>query len=275
MLFRSKRVGDEPVILFLDEVNDYDPAVRALLRSLYPSSGNRMVGPHILGSNVLVICASNRRQDGTKATIEEAPFTERCFKVTLEPNLNDWLDWVDGKPALAQIGSHVPAFLRFGCTTEDGPDMFNPPITMPYDGAPHPCPRTWEKVVRLEPLRKTAPSTFMQAVRGAVGDRAAAALAAFHQHVDSLPDIEALKADPESFEVPSDPAKQFAMVSASLAMSLRGVADPAVAVHKGGYDWLVSLLVRCRGDIREYGARSAVRRGIPLDEHPKSRDLIL
>lgn len=30
------RVGDEPVLLFLDEVNDYDPQVRALLRSLYP-----------------------------------------------------------------------------------------------------------------------------------------------------------------------------------------------------------------------------------------------
>jgi hypothetical protein len=37
----------------------------------------------------------------------------------------------------------------------------------------------------------------------------------------------------------------------------------------------VSLLLRCRGDIREFGARSAVRRGIPLDEHPQSRDLIL
>jgi len=269
-----KRVGDDPVLLFLDECNDYDPAVRALLRSLYPASGDRYVGPHKLGTNVLVVCATNRRQDGTKSQVEDAPFTERCCKVTLEPDLGDWFDWYDRQPALAASGSHVPAFLRFGSTTGDGVDHFNPPVKQPYDGAPHPCPRQWEAVALAESFRTTCRDTFRSFVRGCVGDSAALAYHAFLQHVDSLPDLAALRADPDSFVVPDDPSRQFALVSACLTTILRGVKDPGVAVAAGGYDWLVSLLLRCRGDIASFGARSAIRRGVPLDEHPRSTDLI-
>ena len=270
-----ERVGDKPVLLFLDELPDYDPAVRALLRSLYPASGDRYVGPHTLGSNVFVVVAGNRREDGTRAAVEDAPFTERCIKVVLEPNVTDWLEWYDSNPKLATCGSHVPTFLKFGMTGGDGLDHFNPPITMPYDGQPHPCPRTWEAVALLEPIRKVATDTYRSAVRGSIGDRSASTYFAFLQHVDKLPDIESLRTNPDGFKVSDDPAEQFALVSACLAGASRGIKDVAVAVHSGGFDWLVSLLLRCRGDIREYGARSAVRRGIPLDEHPQSRDLIL
>ena len=270
------RVGDEPVILFLDEVNDYDPQVRALLRSLYPASGNRKVGSHVLGTNVLVVCATNRRCDGTRSAVEDAPFTERCIKVTLEPTVNDWIEWYDSVPALAKSGSHVPTFLRFGTTSDsEKVDHFNPPVIMPYDGVPHPCPRTWEAVALLEPLRKTEKEVYRKAVKGSIGDRAASAFFAFLQHVDKIPDVDSLKADPDAYKVPDDAASQFALVSACLAVATKGVKDIPIAVHSGGFDWLVSLLLRCRGDIREFGSRSAERRGIPLSEHPKSLDLIL
>jgi hypothetical protein len=268
-----KRVKDKPVLLFLDELPDYDPAVRALLRSLYPASGDRMVGPHKLGTDVFVVVAGNRREDGTRAAVEDAPFTERCIKVTLEADLSDWLDWYDTKPHLIGSGSHVPAFLRNGTTSGDGLDHFNPPIKMPYDGEPHPCPRTWEAVARLGPIRKTTPETYKDAVRGSVGQATAAAYFGFLQHVDRLPSIEVLRANPDSFVVPKDAAQQYALVSACLATATRGIKDVAIAVHSGGFDWLVSLLLRCRGDIREFGARSAARRGIPLDEHPQSNQL--
>jgi hypothetical protein len=269
------RVGDRPVLLFLDEVNDYDPQVRALLRSLYPASGKRKIGSHTLGTNVFVVCATNRRCDGTRSAVEDAPFTERCIKVTLEPNVGDWLDWYDTNPKLAACGSHVPSFLRFGTTGGDGLDHFNPPVVMPYDGAPHPCPRTWEAVALLEPIRTTARDIYRKAVKGCIGDRAASAFFGFLQHVDKLPDIAALRANADTFQVPDDPASQFALVSACLSGATRGVKDIPIAVHSGGFDWLVTLLLKCRGDIREFGARSAERRGIPLSEHPKSHALIL
>jgi hypothetical protein len=146
---------------------------------------------------------------------------------------------------------------------------------MPYDGVPHPCPRTWEAVALAHSFRTGKPEAFRKFVRGSVGDRTASTYFAFLQHVDKLPDIQSLRTNPDGFKVSDDPAVQFALVSACLASATRGIKDVAVAVHSGGLDWLVSLLLRCRGDIREFGARSAVRRGIPLDEHPQSRDLIL
>jgi hypothetical protein len=270
-----ERVKDQPVILFLDELPEYDPQVGSLLRSLYPSSGARYIGPHRLGTNVLVIVAGNRRCDGTKARVEDAPFTERCIKVDLEPDLGDWLDWYDRTPVLAESGAHVPAFLRFGTTSGDGLDFFNPPVVMPYDGTPHPCPRTWTTVVRVDALRKTQPAAYRKAVIGSVGQRAALAYFAFLQTVDRLPDIASLKANPNGFAAPADAASQFALVSACLACAKRGIPDVAAGVHAGAFDWLVTLLLMCRGDVREFGALSAVRRGIPLDEHSKARELIL
>jgi hypothetical protein len=268
-----KRVGGEPVLLFLDELNDYDPAVRALLRSLFPSAGARYVGPHKLGTDVLVVCASNRRCDGTAAKTEEAPFTERCIKCTLEPDLSDWLAYYDSKPELVASGSHVPSFLRYGSTTGDGLDHFCPPLVLPYDGEPHPCPRTWTAVAKLEPVRKSNSTIYRKAVRGLVGANATNALIGFLQHVDKLPNIEELRANPDAFVVPEDPAAQFALVSACLTTATKGIKDIGAAVHSGGFDWLISLLLRCRGDIREFGARSADRRGIPLKQHAQSRSL--
>jgi hypothetical protein len=270
-----ERVGDRPVLLILDELPDYDPEVRALLRGLYPAAGARYVGPHKLGSDVAVVVTGNRRSDGTRSAVEDAPFTERCIKVVLEPNVSDWLDWYDSQPALAGSGSHVPAFLRFGTTAGDGWDFFNPAVKQPYDGEPHPCPRTWEAVALCSHLRKTDKQTFRTLVEGSVGARAASAFFGFLTHVDRLPDIAALKAAPDSYTMPTDPATQYALVSACLATATRGVRDVAAAAHSGGYDWLVSLLQRCRGDIRSYGARSAVRRGIPLDQLPAGASLLI
>lgn len=272
-----ERVGNKPVMLFLDELPDYDPAVGALLRSLYPAAGFKCVGPHRLGSDVLVVVAGNRRCDGTRARVEDAPFTERCIKVTLEPDLSDWLDWYDTQPTLTGMGSHVPAFLRFGSTTGDGLDFFNPPVVMPYDGMPHPCPRTWTAVARVEPLRTAKPDIYRKAVIGCVGQRAALAYFGFLQHVDRLPDIASLKQDAAGFALSPDPAIQFALVSACLATLTRGLDKVGLinAVHNGKLDWFVTLLLKCRGDIRSYGARSAIRRGVPLDEHVEGRNLIL
>jgi hypothetical protein len=272
----KRRVGDKPVLVVLDEFPDYDPYVQALARSLFPASGSPMIGPHELGSDVLFVLLGNRKADGVRGSkMEDAPLTERCYKVTLTSNLGDWLDWVDTRPGLTGLGSHIPAFLKFGTTSGDGLDMFHPPVASPYDGQPHPCPRSWESAMLAEPVRATDKRLHNILVRGCVGDRAASAYMGFLSIIDKLPDIQQLKADPGSFKVPEDPSMQYALVSACLATAIRGVKDVAIAVHSGGFDWLVTLLLQCRGDICSYGARSAVRRGIPLDEHSKSHELII
>lgn len=271
----EKRVGDKPVLLVLDELPDYDPAVRALLRGLYPASGSRYVGPHKLGSNIAIVVTGNRRSDGTRSAVEDAPFTERCVKVTIEPNVADWLDWYDTQDRLTDTCSHVPAFLMFGMTSGDRTrDHFSPPIELPYTGEPHPTPRTWEAVVLAEPIRKLQPETYKQFVIGSIGERSALPYFAFVQQVDRLPDLMALRSNYKSFVVPDSPAKQYELVSGCLAVLLRGIDDPNIAVHSGDYDWLIHILMNCRGDIREFGFRSAIRRGVPLDQHKNAINFI-
>jgi len=284
----KRRVGNRPVICVLDEFPDYDPYVQALSRSLFPASGSPMIGPHELGSDVLFVLLGNRRADGVRSSkVEDAPMTERCYKATLTSSLGDWLDWVDKDPTAAivpvpalpkldprKVESHVAAFLKFGTTAGDGRDLFHPPVTVPYDGLPHPCPRTWEAAMLADEVRISDRRLHNILLRGCVGDRAASAYLGFLSIVDTLPDIAQLKANPDSYVVSGDPSIQYALVSACLATGARGVKDAAVAVHNGGFDWLVSLLMRVRGDLRSYGARSAVRRGIPLDEHPRSTELL-
>lgn len=286
-----RRVGDKPCLLNLDELNDYDPAVKPLLRGLFPASGASYVGSHKLGPNVFMTATGNRRCDGVRsARVMDAPMTERCVVYTLVSELGDWLEWLDGEfsgspmvqhrtvvkgPRPTDAESHVPTFLKYGSTTGDGVDHFNPDLPEPYDGRPHPRPRTWEAVILAEHVRKTKPDVYRKHVKGCVGDAAASAYFGFLSHVDRLPDIAALKAKPEAFTVPDDPQVQFALVSACLATALQGVKDPNVAVHAGAFDWMVSLLLRCRGDIREFGTLSAVRRGIPLDMHAKAMELII
>jgi hypothetical protein len=269
------RVGDRPVLLVLDEINDYEREVRALLRSLYPAQGKPRVGTHVLGSNIRVVALGNRRIDGTSAKVEEAPFTTRCAKYTLIPDIGDWLAWAETQPDLVNSGSHVMAFLKFTHNYGENVDHFCPPTKMPYDGAPHPCPRQWEKVALAEPYRLTNKEAYFRHVESCVGKATTLAYRGFLQHVDKLPDIAALRKDPDSFEIPDDAAAQFALVSCCLATAHVGFDDLGVAVAGGKFDWLVSLLLRCRGDIREYGARASVRRGIPLDEHARSHDLIV
>lgn len=267
-----ERVGDEHWLVCLDELPDYSTEVRALLRGLTPSSGAACVGPHQLGPNVRFVVTGNLRSSGTRAVVEDAPFTSRTCKVLLEPNVADWLEWYDSQPNLLASGSHVPAFLKFGAANDD---WFCPAVAMPYDGAPHPTPRGWEAVAKAEPFRQKNPSLFDKYVAGVVGLRASSAFSGFLAHVNRLPDIASLKANPESFTVPTDPAAQYGLVSACLAVALRGVDKPEIAVHAGEFDWLASLLLRVRGDIREFGAQAAVKRGIPLDCHKNSAELLI
>lgn len=269
------RVGSKPVLLMIDEFPDTDIGVQALCRSLFPASGTMRIGPHILGTDVFVVIAGNRKSDGVRnAKVEEAPMTERCYKVTLTSCLGDWLDWVDTQPELVGIGSHVPAFLQFGTTVGEGGDHFHPELASPYDGAPHPCPRSWRSAILAEPVRLTDKRMHNILLRGCVGERAASAYLGFLSLVEQLPNIQKLKDDPANFPIPTDVAQQYALVSGVLSCCTRGVKDPGVMVHSGGADYIVSLLLRVRRDIGVWGARSAVRRGIPLDEHARSHDLM-
>jgi hypothetical protein len=264
-----ERVGDKPYLMVLGELPDYSTEVRALLRGLTPSSGPICVGSHVLGPNVRFVITGNRRSDGTRGAVEDAPFTSRCAKFLLMPDVASWLSWSDTQAAVA--GSFVPAFLKL--TTIDKSDHFAPDVPVPYDGVPHANPRGWEAVARAEHHRKTDREAFDLYVAGRIGKRAALAYTAFLEHADRLPDIDRLRTD-ASYVPPTDPSTQCALVSACLNVALKGIDDAGLAVARGKLDWYVRLLQQVRGEIRHFGAHAAVRRGIPLDQHPVAAPML-
>ena len=170
----ERRVGDRPCLLLLDELNDYDQAGKPLLRGLFPASGASYVGSHKLGPNVHIAATGNRRMDGVRsARVMDAPMTERCVVYTLVSDLGDWLDWLDGEfsgapqvvhrtvskdPRPSDRESHVPTFLKYGSTTGDGVDHFNPPLPEPYGGRPHPRPRTCVTLTHAAERRRGQPA---------------------------------------------------------------------------------------------------------------------
>jgi len=262
------RVGAKHVLLVLDEYPEWDLSVQSLCRSLFNPHGSAMIGVHELGENVRIIITGNRRSDGSRSAVPSAPFVERCLSVCVEPTLDGWLEWA-ATEGLAS--SPVYAFLKFQGGDQHGVDHFNPDVPTPWDGSPHPCPRAWEAACRAS--LEDIPSGLLPLVlEGFVGESAGRAAYAFSELVVRLlPLLSGIRA---GGTVPTDAAEQHAIAHAAIRVAKRETsADPAVAVASGALDWLVRLLAQCRGEIRAYGFDTAVRCGLPLDQHPRRAEL--
>lgn len=265
----AKRVGDRKVLLVLDEYPEWDASVQSLCRSLFNPHGSPMIGTHELGKNVRIIVTGNRRADGSRSAVPSAPFVERCLSVQVEPTLDEWLDWAAGQ-GLAE--SPVYTFLKFQGGDQHGVDHFNPDVPMPWDGSPHACPRAWEAACRATADDSLPAGLVALTLEGFVGESAGRAAFAFIKLVgDLLPQLNAVR---NGGDVPMDPASQQALTHAALRVAKRETAaDPEAAVASGALDWLVNLLAACRGEIRAYGFATALRCGLPLDQHPRWREL--
>jgi hypothetical protein len=263
------RVGDDrPVLLVLDEYPEWDPAIQSLCRSLFdPNGGPPKIGVHELGRGVTIMVTGNRRADGSRSAVPSAPFVERTLAVLVEPTLDEWLDWAAGQG----LGhSPVHTFLRFQGGDQHGIDHFNPDVPLPWDGSPHPCPRQWEAACRATLMEDVSPAIAALAIEGFVGEAAARAAVAFIRLVgDLLPQLTAIRSG--AAPLPGDPASQQALVHAALRIAKRETAaDPEAAIHSGALDWLVErILLPARGEIRAYGFATALRSGLPLDQHPR------
>ena len=264
----ADRVGNTPTLLVLDEFPEWDVQIQSLCRSLFQPDGSQpMIGTHKLGKNVRVMLTGNRRSDGTRSAVPAAPIIERCMTFTIEPTLDEWLEWA----ALEGLAdSPVYTFLRYANGVE-GVDHFNPDVPSPWDGSPHPCPRQWEAACRVatgDLLHE--PALLSLSLRGLVGEASGSAAYAFCQSVASmLPKLRAIRDGDE--QMPADRAEQYALSFAALRKAKQEAGnDPEAAVAGGSLDWLVNnIICACSGEIRKWTYDSAVRNGIPLNQHPR------
>lgn len=264
----AKRVGDKRVLLVLDEFPEWDASIQSLCRSLFDTEGGQpRIGVHRLGANVKIMITGNRRSDGARSAVPTAPLVSRCASYAVEPSLDEWLDWAASN-GLAE--SPVFTFLKFQGGDQHGVDHFAPDIPQPWDGSPHPTPRQWEAACRALLDDSIDDRIAALVLEGLVGEAAGRAAFAFVKLVgDLMPKLNAIRNGVE--QLPSDPASQQALTHAALRVAKRETsADPEAAVASGAVDWLVErILLPARGEIRAYGFATALRCGLPLDQHPR------
>jgi hypothetical protein len=192
--------ADKPTVWFLDDLGQASPAVQASYMQLLLA---RRVNGHVLSDHVVFVAATNRRTDraGVSGILE--PVKSRFGSIVeLDVHLDDWCKWA--------IENNMPAeliaFLRFQpdllCKFQASADLTNCPV-----------PRTWSHVARLMDLGLPA-SVSNAAIAGAVGEGAATQFLAFLRLYRELPNVDQILIDPDSVDIPEQPATLYALSGA-------------------------------------------------------------
>jgi hypothetical protein len=180
-----------PFILFIDEPNRCEPAVRNALFQLI--TGKTTSAGFALPLGSFVVMAGNRLEDRAGVRTLDNAFNGRAGHFNMVADLEAWLDWAQGQG----LSPLVRAFLKRN--PGQLADLFKPDDPSPQK----PMPRTWEAVGRIY-----ASPTYSQAQKritadGLVGKSSAQLLAAFAKHEDAIPDPETLRKNPDSIKIPA------------------------------------------------------------------------
>ncbi len=200
-------------ILFLDELNTAPPLVQA---ACYQLILDRKLGEYELPQGWTVIAAGNRESDRAVTHRLPSALANRMVHLDFDPDLEDWLAWAEG----AGLEPRVRAFLRF-----------RPRLLHAFDPQRNekafPSPRSWEFAARILAARPQG-TALAALLRGAVGEAAALECLGFLAVCESLPEVEAVLADPDGVRLPEEPAAIYAMCE-SLARKASDSTMPSLA----------------------------------------------
>ncbi len=197
-----------------------------------------------------VVSTGNRQSDRAGANRVLSHLSDRETTLEFETHLDDWSGW-----ALTNgVKPEVVAFIRF-----------RPGLLHDFDPQrnKNSTPRSWAEGVSAV-LGVVPPEAEFDCFKGAVGEGAAAEFVGFLKIYRKLPNPDAILLNPDSADVPSDPATLYALsgaisnrISTSnvdravtyltrmpaefsvLAMSMAVRRDPSVTATKGFINWSV------------------------------------
>ena len=208
MLPNKERHG-EVGILFLDEINAAPPSVSA---AAYQLILDRKLGDYRVPDGWVIFAAGNRQGDRGVAYAMPAPLANRFSHYELEANLEDWVDWA----MKHNIDEHLIGFLRF-----------RPELLFEYISEQNPIafpsPRTWEFADRALKKFADTPQLLSVAFEAAVGQAVGIELMAYLEHLENLPDIDAIL-NGENVEVPTEVDLQYA-IAAALTRRAKSITD--------------------------------------------------
>jgi hypothetical protein len=177
-----------PFILFIDEPNRCEPAVRNALFQFI--TGRTTTSGFELPQGSVVVMAGNRLEDKAGVRTLDTAFNNRCGHFELQVDTEAWLDWAQSQPGFsplvrAFIGRHPNFLIRF-----------NP-------ASPHPqqaTPRTW---AALGLALDQAPDSLRESLAlGLLGPEVGQLFKAFQKHADAMPTLNLVLSHAHGLPVP-------------------------------------------------------------------------
>ena len=183
--------------LLLDEMNRAPHAVQG---AAYQLVLDRCIGNYKLPDGWVVIAAGNRETDRSGAQRMHAALANRFKHLDYEVNVDDWAQWARKN----DVHTDLLAFIRFRSGLLH---QFN------TEERAFPSPRSWMMLNNDIDSGLSADSE-LQLYTGTVGAGAAAEFLAFTRQIKDLPSIDEILLNPDKIKVPSEPATQYAVVTA-------------------------------------------------------------
>lgn len=230
-------------IIFLDEFRQASHDVQKPTAELFL---NGRVGESELPIGWMVVAASNREKDRSGVQRELAFITNRRMLVTVDPNLDAWVEWAETH----DIPWHAIAYAK----SSPG-DVFADSI--PDKSGPFCTPRSFVKMSRM--IGKLDMNLFMHAAAGLVGEGVAAKFVSFLRVAEQLPAFEDIVANPKKTRLPDKdrPDAQYATMQMIAHRLDKETAVPAF-----------EYLKRMTREFQVSGIKAALRR-CPQIAHSK------
>lgn len=204
-------------ILFLDEMGQADQDVQKIFAQLCL---DRRLGEYVMPEGWKVVAASNRVEDRAGVGRVLTHLLNRFIHIDVDVSTQDWQDWA----VAAGVVPEVRAFINY-----------RPNLLMQFDPTTNArsfaSPRSWHMVSDQMPHLPN--DLLFDVVKGTVGEGPASEFVGFLQLYQKLPDIDAVIANPNSFQVPKEPAVLYALIGA-IGERIRSKKAPPASLAKVG-----------------------------------------
>jgi hypothetical protein len=187
---------DKLIVVFFDEGPDAKNDVFAVMQQILL---NRCCGEHVLKPNVRMLLAGNRDSDQALAKKFPMPLNNRLIHFEAVNTLDEFCTY-------AQSQGVPSVFIAFWNFCANLVNTYDPKKITPIVATP----RTWFTAVDLWCDRRLNPEIKEAAMIGAIGEGPAVQFLAFVDVWQNLPDIDKIKAHPESYPVPEELSIKYA-----------------------------------------------------------------
>lgn len=230
-------------IIFLDEFRQAShdvqkPAAELLL--------NGRVGDTVLPITWMVVAASNREKDRSGVQRELAFITNRRMLITIDPNLDAWVEWAE---------THDIPWEAISFAKAHPGDVFADAI--PDKSGPFCTPRSFVQMSRM--IGQLDINLFTQAAQGLIGEGVGAKFVAHLRIAEQLPPFEDIVANPKKCKLP-DRERPDAQYATMQMIAHRLDKDTAVPAFE--------YLKRMTREFQVSGIKAALRR-CPQIAHSK------